>query len=343
MPAAVSVRRRLPIRALFAVLAAALVCAVAVTVASGHPSNPTDVDHDLLMNEYDNCPANYNPKQQDNDKDSEDYVQYETEPQQLPGAGGTAGGKFYGWTESASLPDGSPDPRNRPVGVGGDACDEDDDNDGFPDKRSTRAEYRGKAKDNCIKVANPGQEDADQDGTGDVCDPDDDNDTIADTADNCPTVSNVDQKDSDGDKAGDACDPDAPKGGSLRGGDPNDKTAPTVRISVARTQRFAEILLGITVPVRCSEGCSVEGELMLDARTARRLKLARSAAKTPFVVARGAAQIEDKGSTFVFVKLSKASLKRLQKARRVRPNLRLTVKDANGNQTVKTLRLKLRR
>jgi hypothetical protein len=338
----VTLRRRW-IRIVVSALGALLVCAAAVTVASGHPSNPADVDHDLLLNEYDNCPANYNPKQQDNDKDSEQFVLYESDPQPLPGGNGTVGGKYYGWTESASLPDGSPDPRNRPVGFGGDACDEDDDNDGFPDKRSTKTEYRGKAKDNCPKAANPGQEDADSDGAGDICDTDDDNDGVLDTADNCATVSNVDQKDTDGDKAGDACDPDAPKGGSLRGGDPNDKTAPTVKVSLVRRQRFAEIALGIAVPVRCSEGCAVEGELMLDKRTALKLKIARKAAKSPVVVARCAAQIEDKGFTFVFVKMSKASLKRLERARRVRPKLRVTAKDANGNRTVKTLRLQLRR
>ena len=343
MPSDVS-DRRLPIRVLLSVLGAALVCAFAVAGASGHPANPADIDHDLLLNEYDNCPANYNPKQQDNDQDSEEYVVYETDPQPLPGGNGTVGGKYYGWTESASLADGSPDPRNRPVGVGGDACDEDDDNDTFPDKRSTKTEYRGKAKDNCPKAANPGQEDADQDGFGDVCDPDDDNDGILDTADNCALASNVDQKDSDGDKTGDACDPDAPKGfGSLRGADPNDKTAPTVTIRVARKQRFAEILLGIAVPVRCSEGCAVEGELTLPNRTARKLKIARRSASGPVVVARGAAQIEDKGLTFVFVKMSKTSLKRLEKARKLAPKLRVTAKDLNGNRTVKTLRLKLRR
>ena len=320
-----------------------LLCAVAVTVAAGHPSNPADVDHDLLLNDYDNCPSNYNPKQQDNDKDSEEYVLYETEPEPLPGGNGNVGGKYYGWTESASLPDGSPDPRNRPVGVGGDSCDEDDDNDTFPDKRSTKTEYRGKDKDNCSKVANPGQEDNDQDGVGDACDTDDDNDTVLDPADNCPTASNVDQKDSDGDKTGNACDPDAPKGGSLRGGDPNDKTPPTLKVTLPRRQRFAEILLGIAVPVRCSEGCAVEGELMLSNRTARKLKIARKAAKTPVVVARGAAQIEDKGFTYVFVKMSKGSLKRLERARRVKPKLRVTAKDANGNRAVKTLRLQLRR
>src|SRR5206468_2149142 len=120
-------------------------------------------------------------------------------PTELPGGKGTVGGHLYEWTESATLPDGSPDPRNRPVGVGGDACDEDDDNDGFPDRRTPRAPYRGKPKDDCPKDADPSQQDSDFDGEGDICDIDDDNDTVTDGRDNCPLTQNVDQLDSDHD------------------------------------------------------------------------------------------------------------------------------------------------
>jgi hypothetical protein len=342
-----SVTGRIPLRALTALLALVLLgagFAVLTGVASGHPTDQTDLDHDLIKNDYDNCPSNYNPKQQDFDKDSEAYIKTSAiPPTEIPGNNGTVGGNYYGWTESATLPDGSPDPRNRPTGVGGDACDEDDDNDLFPDKRSSKPEYRNKPKDNCPKAVNPGQEDADFDGIGDVCDSDDDNDGILDPADNCALVSNSDQQDHDSDKIGNACDPDAPKGsGSLAGRDPNDKTAPKVATRIGRRQRFAEILAGLTVPVTCSEGCTLEGELIVPGKTAKRLKVARKASKT-FVLARGAAQIEDKGFTFVFVKLSKTTLQRVQRARSLKSTLRLTAQDANGNRSVLQRRITLRR
>ena len=49
--------------------------------------------------------------------------------------------------------------------------------------------------DNCPRVFNPLQEDADGDDVGDACD-------------NCPTVPNPDQQDSNGNGIGDACDLD---------------------------------------------------------------------------------------------------------------------------------------
>ncbi|KAL8589105.1 hypothetical protein ACOMHN_017268 [Nucella lapillus] len=94
------------------------------------------------------------------------------------------------------------------VGYAGDGkmCSRDSDLDGIPDEELPCSDRRCR-KDNCMKVPNSGQEDADGDGIGDACDDDMDNDGIVNNPDNCPLVPNPDQQDSEaGDRQGDACD-----------------------------------------------------------------------------------------------------------------------------------------
>uniref|UniRef100_A0A672FDK2 Thrombospondin-1-like n=1 Tax=Salarias fasciatus TaxID=181472 RepID=A0A672FDK2_SALFA len=94
----------------------------------------------------------------------------------------------------------------------GDACDNDDDNDGIPDDRVTLFFHPPHLKtdhplfvslkqDNCPFVYNPRQYDYDRDDVGDRCD-----NCILNEKDNCPYVYNVDQRDTDLDGVGDMCD-----------------------------------------------------------------------------------------------------------------------------------------
>lgn len=276
---------------------AALVALLAVAaVAAGHPLDVTDSDHDKFKNFADNCPNNYNPKQTDTDGDTpEPIFIHEGNPTTGPI-------QVYPFTDGQGLPtDRAPD-------VGGDACDNDDDGDGITDNPK---------RDNCKLDPNPGQEDNDSDGIGDVCDEDDDNDETFDAVDNCPTTSNSNQVDFDKDGKGDACDPDGPKakGSGLKGGDPNDKAAPKVSLRLARRYRFQELGAGLAVGARCSEGCVLEAEL----RHARKL------------IGRGAAQVEERGFTFAFVKFSGKSMRRLKRAGFAMTTLTVKATDANGN------------
>lgn len=93
---------------------------------------------------------------------------------------------------------------------------------------------------------------------GDACDVDDDGDMIEDIKDNCPKLGNADQADADGDGTGDLCDatPSAPSA------TPAAAAAPVVKIlRLARKYRASELRAGLAVPVSCSAACTLSGNL----------------------------------------------------------------------------------
>ena len=142
-----------------AVLACFSVAALmGATFAAGHPLDLTDYDHDGYKNWADNCPDNYNPKQQDNDQDTDPPLAEQPAPH--PSTGPVI---VYPYTPPPPPGAGPPadTPTEMPPTEGGDSCDVDDDNDGVTDNPK---------RDNCPKHANADQKDSDFDGKGDVCD-----------------------------------------------------------------------------------------------------------------------------------------------------------------------------
>ncbi|HEX8122866.1 MAG TPA: thrombospondin type 3 repeat-containing protein [Solirubrobacteraceae bacterium] len=280
-------------------LVVAGVAAVPPAGACGGPCAAADYDGDGVNDWADNCPVTGNPSQRDSDKDTPAPILEVASP---PGAPNTpvlsfdGGIRIYPETPYQTA---QPLPTDVPPDKGGDACDEDDDNDGSADRARP-----GAPPDNCPLVPNPGQQDADGDGTGDACD-------------------------------------ETPSGAAASAGSPPSPAlaaaqAPArIRATAPRRLRFADARLGVIVPVDCTARCQVGGQLVLDRRSAR-----RGTVKRPLVLGTGSAFLEGAGRTYLFVEVPARSLRRLARAfRRLRPLVVVT----SGGGVVLRRRLTLRR
>ena len=188
-----------------------------------------DKDGDGIADGLDNCPAAFNPGQQDFDLDTVgDLCDPDDDNDMSSDEKDCAPLDPDIHQEADEVCDGLDNDCNYIVDEGfpdldadgwKDCFDDDDDGDGSPDAEdcapadptiSLSANEACDGIDNdCDGSVDEGFPDSDQDGVVDCLDDDKDSDGVIDAADNCPSVVNPLQEDLDKDGLGDACDADA--------------------------------------------------------------------------------------------------------------------------------------
>lgn len=151
----------------------------------------SDLDKDGVTEAFDNCPSVANANQKDSDEDTPEKVGDEYPVLPHPIAANKGGDACDNDDDNDTIPDGTDicpfnaaDAKDAGGALINDGryCDDDKDDDGARD-----------AVDNCPVMPNPDQLDTDSDGLGNACDDDDDKDGVKDADDNCDLIANPDQ------------------------------------------------------------------------------------------------------------------------------------------------------
>jgi hypothetical protein len=102
---------------------------------------------------------------------------------------------------------------------------------------------------------------------------------------------------------------------------------------------------GLRVRVSCSSACTGRADLLIDARTARRLRLRsrRSRSRAPYAIGKVALKLSPRRTETVNVKLSRKVRRRLRPVNTLRVTTRVRLSDAVGNAASVTRRITLRR
>jgi CSLREA domain-containing protein len=203
-----------------------------------------------------------------------------------------------------------------------------------------------------------------------------DHDGVPNATDNCTTVANPDQADGDADGIGDACRAPVPPsgggggGGTPSGGTPASPASPAspatpatpatpgaapgpaaaagtpsplrLTVSAAGTARLRDLLArGLALKVTGTQPCRITVELVLGARDAKKLKLAKG--RLTVVIGRATGTLKAAGTAKLTLRLTAKARARLKHAKTLTLALRTQGRDAAGVATTVSRALRLRR
>ena len=108
-----------------------------------------------------------------------------------------------------------------------------------------------------------------------------------------------------------------------------DTAAPSLRTRVASRASKRQLLRGLTVKVTCNEPCVATAELLLDRRTAKRLRLAAA----PVRIGRATKRLTKAGTASLRLRPTAKARKRLARGRVKVVSVRVRARDGAGNRS----------